>query len=468
MWICDEQTLRFLDVNAAALRLYGWPRQAFLRMTARNIRPAEDLNQFLQVVRAQRHAPATFVGEWRHVKRNGTVFDVEVTISALTHRGRASRLVLVNDITERKQAEDRLKQLNATLERRVAERTEELLEGNERLHAIMDTALVGIITLDERGLIETFNPVVLQIFGHTAKELRGVNISRLLASPDQPQGTEFLPYYARARQSRLLGARDEVLGRRRDGVGIILELSLAEYSEHGRRCFVAMLREITARKRLERELLEISERERQRIGRDLHDGLGQHLHGLSYLAELLEKGLREEGSARASEVGQLNKYLRDALELTRGLAHGLQPVTSVPQGLMMALRELADRTSKLYRVDCRFQCRVPVVIHRHSAATHLYRIAQEAVNNAMKHGKPTRIRIRLAALRQRVMLGVRDNGPGIRLTPTRARGMGLHIMQYRADALSGSLLVQRHPQGGTEVVCTVNRQALLPQEDNLK
>jgi signal transduction histidine kinase len=260
----------------------------------------------------------------------------------------------------------------------------------------------------------------------------------------------------------------QVLGRRKDGHAVMLELTVSDFTQGGRRQWIAMLRDITERKRLERELLEISERERRHLGGDLHDGLGQHLHGLAYLAELLQKGLEEDASPRAAEASQLSKYLHEALAMTRSLARGLQPVDAEPQGLMLALRELAERTRGVYRVDCQFECRSPVLIHLHSAANHLYRIAQEAVNNAVKHGKPTRIRIQLKATPARIILGVRDNGVGIRRRTKPGRGMGLHVMQYRADALGGSLLVQRHPEGGTDVVCTVPRQALLPQEEHLK
>jgi signal transduction histidine kinase len=109
-----------------------------------------------------------------------------------------------------------------------------------------------------------------------------------------------------------------------------------------------------------------------------------------------------------------------------------------------------------------------VLIHRHSAATHLYRIAQEAVNNAMKHAKPTRVRIKLAAAAQRIVLSVQDNGTGIRHRKQPAPGVGLHIMQYRADAIRGTLTVQKLPERGTEVVCTVKREALLPEEENIQ
>ena len=463
MWICDENTLEMLDVNEAALRLYGWPRKTFVRMTVKDIRPPEDLAKFLRVLNERRRSRASYAGEWRHLKRDGSIFHVGVTVSAINYDGRRARLVLVNDITERKRAEQQLKELNTSLERRVKERTAALADAVECLHAIMDTALVGIITLDESGTVESLNPAAIQIFGYSADEIVGHNISRLLTSPGQTRQEDFLAHHLRAGRQEFGRTSREVLGRRKDGRGITLEFTMKQFAQGGRRQFVAMLRDITTRKQLERELLEVGERERQRLGHDLHDGLGQHLHALYYMASLLQRELKEESPFRAKEAGRLAKLLGKALDLSRSLAQGLQPVNPVPEGLMMTLRELAGRTRELYRVDCRFECRAPVLIHRHSTATHLYRIAQEAVNNAMKHGKPTRIRIQLAATPLRVQLAIRDNGVGIRHRANRTPGMGLHIMQYRADAIRGSLLVRRHPHGGTEVICILDRPFSLPR-----
>ncbi len=600
MWICDEDTLAFLDVNEAAQKLYGWPRNQFLRLTAKDIRPPEDVPEFLRHVKQQRGSRVAFVGERRHLKRDGSLFDVAVTISSIPYAGREARLALVNDITDRKRAEEALRasqerlalaasgtrigmfewnvatgkalwteqharllglrttttttlsleytyhdwaervhpedlprieaevrrcmaehapfeaehrvvwrdrsvhwiaarglfqydpkgqpqrmlgiivditdrkraeglltQLAATLERRVAERTQELQDAYERQRAITDNALVGILTLNERGFVETLNPAAAQIFGYTPEELAGRNVSRLMASPVQAQGEAFLAHYRQTGDQRFMGVGREVLGRRKDGSGIMLALTVSDFTHGGRRQYLAIVQDITERKRLERELLDISERERQHLGHDLHDGLGQHLHGLAFLASLLEKDLQQGASPRAAEAGQLHKYLKEALDMTRSLARGLQPVDAQPEGLMLALRELAERTRGVYRVDCRFGCPSPVLIHRHFSANHLYRIAQEAVNNAIKHGKPTRIRIQLKATPARIILGVRDNGVGIRRRTKPGRGMGLHVMQYRADAIRGSLLVLRHPEGGTEVICTVTRQALLRQKENL-
>lgn len=223
------------------------------------------------------------------------------------------------------------------------------------------------------------------------------------------------------------------------------------------------VREIAKRKAMRRALLEISEREQQRIGRDVHDGLGQHLHGLSYLAALLEKNLQDDRSERAMEAGQLKKYVLDSLELTRSLAHGLQPVQSRPEGLIAGLHELTERTSKLFGIDCRFDCPNEVLIQKHGAAIHLYRIAQEALNNAVKHGKATRICIKLEVEGPRITLRVFDNGIGVRPPNHSGEGMGLQIMRHRAEALSGLLWMKKRPTGGTEMLCSVPGRSLFSQ-----
>lgn len=223
------------------------------------------------------------------------------------------------------------------------------------------------------------------------------------------------------------------------------------------------VREMVKRKAMRKAFLEISEREQQRIGRDVHDGLGQHLHGLSYLAALLEKNLQEDRSRRVLEARQLKEYIMDSLELTRSLAHGLQPVQSRPEGLMAGLHELAERTRKLFGIDCRFDCPDEIMVQKHGAAIHLYRIAQEALNNAVKHGKATRICINLEVKGSRIFLRVCDNGVGVHRPNRNAQGMGLQIMRHRSDAINGLLWMEKQPAGGTEILCSVPRRSLLFQ-----
>ncbi len=333
-----------------------------------------------------------------------------------------------------------------------------------RLATIVESSTDAISAMDLNGVITDWAPGAERLYGYSAAQAVGQPIT-LIVPPDK-QGEVLLLVDKTRRGERITSFETERLSK--DGHRIAVSLSLAPVRDAAGRIVgsAAISRDISERKRLERQLLEVGEREQQRIGHDLHDGLGQELHGLCYLARLLERELREELPGRAPEARRLAKVLGEAFQLTRAVAHGLQPVNAVPEGLMLTLRELARRTRDLYGVDCRFQCRQPVLIQHHSVATHLYRIAQEAVNNAMKHGHPTRVRIQLAAMPKGIILGVRDNGVGLRRKKGSATGMGLHIMQYRAEAIRGSLVVQRHPGGGTEVICTVASQALHAPEEN--
>jgi PAS domain S-box-containing protein len=465
MLVFDERTLKILAVNAAAVEHYGWSQDEFLQMTAKDIRPPEEVPRLIRILRSQRGSRAANAGEWRHWKKDGTVFDVEVTVSCIHFQGHKARLTMIKDITKRRRAETALHELNSVLEHRVTERTAELSETNKRLRAIMDSVQIGIVIFDSNELIESVNPAALRIFGYEAGELSGLKFSRVIDSPKPTQHEGILPSDAKNGEQAFAGTIREVQGRRKDGSLLRIEMSLAESMHDGKRQFVAMVNDVTERKRLEREVLEVGEGERLRLGQDLHDSLGQQLHGISYMVALFRDELRKESPAQAQEVDRLARHLDHAIELTRGLARGLQPVSPVPEGLMQTLKELARSTRELFRIDCRFECHSPVLIQRHSAASHLYRIAQEAVNNALKHGKPTRIRIKLTATPQQIVLGIRNNGKRFRRRSHKNLGLGLHIMQHRANAIGGFLEVRKRLEGGTEVVCTVSSQEMFPSND---
>ncbi|HWX19498.1 MAG TPA: response regulator [Candidatus Binatia bacterium] len=219
--------------------------------------------------------------------------------------------------------------------------------------------------------------------------------------------------------------------------------------------WLVIFRDITERKRLEKEILEISDRERLRLGQDLHDGLCQHLAGIELMSQVLQQKLAPKSSTAAARVGDIARHVRDAIAQTRALARGLSPVTLESEGLTSALQELAANTEKMFGLACRVECPRPVEIRGPAVATHLYRIAQEAVSNAIKHGQAAEVVIRLESARGRTRLSITDNGRGFPKTPPKQPGMGLHIMQYRAGLIGGSLALQKNPAGGTIVVCTV-------------
>ncbi len=215
------------------------------------------------------------------------------------------------------------------------------------------------------------------------------------------------------------------------------------------------------RLRLEQQILDISDRERRRIGQDLHDGLGQHLAGLELMIEALQHKLAAKNKTEAARAGEIASHVREAIRQTRSLARGLSPVAFDRHGLMSALQELAANASNMFRVNCRFTCVGHVHVENNAAATHLFRIAQEAVSNAVKHGRPREIQIALTDDPDAVRLMVADDGAGLPApNQPRGNGMGLRIMTYRATVIGGTINIAPAAGGGTSVTCVVPRKAL--------
>ena len=209
-------------------------------------------------------------------------------------------------------------------------------------------------------------------------------------------------------------------------------------------------------RRLEKEIVTISERERERIGQDLHDGLCQYLAAIGCAAAALESDLeRMNLDDKARLAGELKALLEDAVMQTRNLARGLVPVETSANGLASALEELAFSITRLARIDCRFEQTNEVNIPEETTANHLFRIAQEAINNATKHANARHIAVTLGANENAITLDIRDDGVGINNLPANNRGMGLNILQYRAHCLGGKVAVESLPEGGTRVVCRV-------------
>jgi len=205
---------------------------------------------------------------------------------------------------------------------------------------------------------------------------------------------------------------------------------------------------------MEKTILEISAREQRRIGQDLHDGLGQHLTGIAFMSKVQEQKLMEKNMAEAAgDAAKIVSLVNEAIHKTRELARGLLPVVSEAQGLMSALQQWAGEVQDLFGVVCRLQCDRPVLMHDDTAASHLYYIAREAVNNAIKHGYARQIVIGLAADGHQGTLTVQDDGVGIGNVAGGNKGMGLHLMNYRARMVGGSLDVQSLTTGGTIVTC---------------
>jgi signal transduction histidine kinase len=215
-----------------------------------------------------------------------------------------------------------------------------------------------------------------------------------------------------------------------------------------------LTREIGERQRLEKEILTISEREQRRIAHDLHDNLCQHLTATALAGQVLGERLVAKGLPEAADATKVVELVEQGIRLARSFARGLYPVEMEAEGLMAAFQELADNINGSARTKCYFECQSPVLVHDNAVAAHLYRIAQEAVNNAMRHGKARRIGISLAERKGRGTLAIEDDGAGVPDQIPATNGLGIRIMAYRASMIGGEFAIEPAPTGGTIVTCS--------------
>jgi PAS domain S-box-containing protein len=228
----------------------------------------------------------------------------------------------------------------------------------------------------------------------------------------------------------------------------------ARFVVSGEQEILAIIRDITERKRLEKEILEISGNEQRRIGQDLHDGLGQHLTGIAFISKGLEEKLAAKSLPETSLATKIVSLMNKAISHTRDLARGLYPVQLKTRGLASALEELASSTETMFSVSCAFEATDAIELPGDDTEIHLYRIAQESVNNAIKHGQAKKIRIQLNRIQDFGVLTITSDGLDFPEKLPEKRGMGLSIMRYRANMIHGSLEVKKPVRGGTQVICS--------------
>jgi signal transduction histidine kinase len=207
-------------------------------------------------------------------------------------------------------------------------------------------------------------------------------------------------------------------------------------------------------RQLEQEIIRISEREQRRIGQDLHDGLCQYYAAVGCAAGSLKCSLEKQGSPAAQSAAEIEELIMKGVGEARSLARGLAPVENEERGLQFALEDLVHTITKLHGIDCHLICTAPVSVFDNNRANHLYRIAQESINNATRHGKASVVALRLSCEDEVIQLTVEDNGSGIPRPLPPSGGMGLSIMQYRARMIGGQLEVAPRPEGGTIVTCS--------------
>jgi len=215
----------------------------------------------------------------------------------------------------------------------------------------------------------------------------------------------------------------------------------------------ALQRESAERQGMAQDMLEVSDREQRRIGQDLHDGLGQLLAGMAFLSQALATKLARHGMREMAEATQLVQLANQAMTWGRELVCGLSPIEVEGEGFLPALQLLATQTERLFGITCRVTCDIAPPMPGHASATHLYRIAQEAVSNAARHGQARQVVIALSAAPGCTTLTIQDDGTGFQTSTEKPTGMGLRIMQHRASMIGGFLAIDSDAGSGTRVVC---------------
>lgn len=312
--------------------------------------------------------------------------------------------------------------------------------------ALFSTIADFIFYVRKDGTILDFRPPPNSEYVLTPESLVGRRIMELLPPQVGQQALHYAEKALRTGAMQMLSCPYMLPGGRlRDFEARMSACSLDEV--------LVLVRDVTERRLMEKEILEISNREQIRLGQDLHDGLGQHLTGISFLSKALERKLTALSLEEAADAAEIGRLVIQALSQTRNLARGIFPVELEDGGLVPAFRELAATVSKLFNIPCVLECDESLAITDRDQATHLFRLAQEAINNSVKHGKAKRLVITLTKSDEKAVLSIVDDGTGLPQETTKMKGLGMRIMNYRAQKIGATLEIQPGPGGGTVVTC---------------
>jgi two-component system, LuxR family, sensor kinase FixL len=329
---------------------------------------------------------------------------------------------------------------------------QKLRESEARARSILRTTVDAIIVIDNMGTVRTFNKAAEKLFQYNSSEVIGKNVKMLMPQPYRREHDGYLKNYHQGGKRKIIGLGREVTGKRKDDTTFPMYLAVSEVNVNGQRLYTGIIRDITEQRRLEQEVLRISEHERHRIGQDLHDGLGQMLTGISLINKNIASTLREDDHPLAAEVEDITKLVKEADEYARGLSRNLIPVELDSSGLKAALQRLATNAEKLFNIECTLSNLFNLHFDDPTSLSHLFRIAQEATSNAVKHGNASKVSISMEADDSKLILKIDDNGTGFASDWDKQKGLGIRIMQFRARLIGANLEIGTSSMEGASII----------------
>lgn len=424
--------------NQACVDIFGYTKEEMVDEPLSKIYPFVAEEQYygdLQKLRDGREVQ----GQWKSITKDGSIIWIDVHAKPLVDEDNEPKAIIASahNINEQKKIE------------------QELEENKAQAQAILERTVDGIITIDKNGKILNSNHSASRIFGYSKEEIVNKNIKILIPESYNGKYDTYINHFSNDHQKQVIGFRRELTGRRKDGSNFPIELSISEVKWRDSKIFTVVVNDISERRRLQSEILRISEEERRNLGQDLHDGLGQMLTGIRLITQNLAQKLKHENTPGSEEVQEISNLIKEADEYAKTLARGLVSVDFEKEGLKVALKQLGVQVEKLFGVHCRVEYDENIEIHNNMKSMHLYRIAQESISNAVKHGKASNIDIKLKSVNRRLELSVKDDGIGFEESQKTNGGMGIHIMRYRASMLSGRLEIFQTGDEKTSIVCSI-------------
>ena len=431
--VVDESGL-IVQVNQRTEELFGYPRADLLGHSVECLVPPRlgkvHREHRTKYFRSPTTRPTGMGQQLIAVHKDGLEIPVEIQLSPMTLNDRTLVMASVRDVTERRQAKD----------------------VQSRFGAIMESSSAAIVMLAMDGTITHWNRGAQRMFGYQPIETVGKNI-RMLLPPDRSQ--DYQTITARLTAGEVV-EEYESARLHKDGsrIDVALTASLLK-NDSGQVIGISVIKhDIRERKRLEQQVAEVADNERQYWSRELHDSLGQEVSGIGMLATLLKQQLPED-SPQAQLAAQLESTLDQTKQNLRRFAKGLFPVAVDAGGLRAALQELAQEIAKVYKLDCRFECPDNIALEDNFAATQLFMIVREAAHNAAKHAKPSQIVIHLED-QDGVRVSIQDNGRGLPQKLDEMATLGLRIIRHRCSLIGASLQIETLPEGGTLIACRIS------------